>query len=51
MNVEIGAEAGQIPEKEYINGIACAVQYYSNSAKNACASSRKYTKSIPICTV
>ncbi len=26
MNVEIGAEAGQFPEKEDINGIAVAVQ-------------------------
>jgi hypothetical protein len=26
MNVEIGAEATQFPEKEYINGIAVAVQ-------------------------
>jgi hypothetical protein len=25
MNVEIGAEAAQFPEKEYINGIAVAV--------------------------
>ncbi len=25
MNVEIGAEATQFPEKEYINGIAVAV--------------------------
>jgi hypothetical protein len=25
MNVEIGAEATQFPEKEYINGIAFAV--------------------------
>jgi hypothetical protein len=25
MNVEIGAEAEQFPEKEYINGIAVAV--------------------------
>ncbi len=25
MNVEIGAEAGQFPEKEYISGIAVAV--------------------------
>jgi hypothetical protein len=25
MNVEIGAEAAQYPEKEYINGIAVAV--------------------------
>ncbi len=25
MNVEIGAEAAQFPEKEYINGIALAV--------------------------
>jgi hypothetical protein len=28
MNVEIGAEAAQFPEKEYINGIAVAVQSY-----------------------
>ena len=27
MNVEIGAEAAQFPEKEYINGIAVAVWY------------------------
>jgi hypothetical protein len=26
MHVEIGAEAAQFPEKEYINGIAVAVQ-------------------------
>jgi hypothetical protein len=26
MNVEIGAEAALFPEKEYINGIAIAVQ-------------------------
>jgi hypothetical protein len=25
MNVEIGAEAAQFPEKEYLNGIAVAV--------------------------
>jgi hypothetical protein len=25
MNVEIGADAGQFPEKEYINGISVAV--------------------------
>jgi hypothetical protein len=25
MNVEIGAEAAQFPEKEYVNGIAFAV--------------------------
>jgi hypothetical protein len=28
MNVEIGAEAAQFPEKEYINGIAVAVQWH-----------------------
>jgi hypothetical protein len=26
MNVEIGAEAAQFPEKEYINGITITVQ-------------------------
>jgi hypothetical protein len=26
MNVEIGAEAAQFPEKKYINGIAVAVR-------------------------
>jgi hypothetical protein len=26
MNVEIGAEAALFPEKEYVNGIAVAVQ-------------------------
>jgi hypothetical protein len=30
MNVEIGAEATQFPEKEYINGIAVAVCAYSS---------------------
>jgi hypothetical protein len=30
MNVEIGAEAPQFPEKEYINGIAVAVQAQSS---------------------
>ncbi len=29
MNVKIGAEAALFPEKEYINGIAVAVQYCS----------------------
>jgi hypothetical protein len=27
MNVEIGAEAAQFPEKEYVNGIAVAVYF------------------------
>jgi hypothetical protein len=27
MNVEIGIEAGQFPEKEYINGIFIAVPF------------------------
>ncbi len=30
MNVEIGTEAAQFPEKEYINGIAVAVWYMSD---------------------
>ncbi len=29
MNVEIGAEAALFPEKEYINGIAFAVQWFA----------------------
>ncbi len=29
MNVEIGTEAAQFPEKEYIIGIFLAVQYYT----------------------
>ncbi len=33
MNVEVGAEAAQFPEKEYINGIAVAVQI-SNYAEH-----------------
>jgi hypothetical protein len=32
MNVEIGAEAAQFPEKEYINGIAVAAK--NNSPEN-----------------
>jgi hypothetical protein len=32
MNVEIGAEAALFPEKEYINGIAVAVQGGLNKA-------------------
>jgi hypothetical protein len=31
MNVEIGAEATQFPEKEYINGIAVAVREETDS--------------------
>jgi hypothetical protein len=32
MNVGIGAEAAQFPEKEYINGIVFAVQYDDSTA-------------------
>jgi hypothetical protein len=28
MNVELGAEAAQFPDKEYTNGIAVAMYYY-----------------------
>jgi hypothetical protein len=31
MNVEIGAEAAQLPEKEYINGIFVAVKQFKSS--------------------
>jgi hypothetical protein len=34
MNVEIGAEAALFPEKEYINGIAVAVQSHISLYKN-----------------
>ena len=34
MNVEIGAEAAQFPEKEYINRIAVAVQCEVQSVRN-----------------
>ena len=33
MNVEIGAEAKQFPEKEYINGIAVAVYYVEKTVR------------------
>ncbi len=35
MNVEIGAEAAQFPEKEYINGIFVAVCATATKAKPA----------------
>jgi hypothetical protein len=34
MNVEIGAEAAQFPEKEYINGFSGAVQALQNNLEN-----------------
>jgi hypothetical protein len=34
MNVEIGAEAEQFPEKEYISGIAFAVYDTNGTNKN-----------------
>ncbi len=34
MNVEIGAEATQFPEKEYINGIAYAVHRHVGAPFN-----------------
>jgi hypothetical protein len=33
MHVEIGAEAAQFPEKEYINGIAIAVREEETSTE------------------
>jgi hypothetical protein len=35
MNVEIGAEASQFPEKEYINGIAVAVYMWWPGTEDA----------------
>jgi hypothetical protein len=34
MNVEIGAEAAQFPDKEFINGIAVAVQFKQASSQS-----------------
>jgi hypothetical protein len=36
MNVEIGAEPALFPEKEYINGIAVAVQFLQCAEKCKC---------------
>jgi len=39
MNVEIGAEAAQFPEKEYINGIAvavCAIEWTTHKNQHDC---------------
>jgi hypothetical protein len=36
MNVEIGAEAAQFPEKEYINGIAVTVFAHYNLLQTKC---------------
>jgi hypothetical protein len=35
MNVEIGTEAAQFPEKEYINGILVAVHSVSSELANS----------------
>jgi hypothetical protein len=37
-NVEIGAEAAQFLEKEYINGIAVAVLFYAKPVSKKCGS-------------
>jgi hypothetical protein len=34
MNVEIGTEPAQFPEKEYMNGIFVAVHWWKQSRKN-----------------
>ncbi len=48
MNVEIEAEAAQFPEKEYINGIAVAVQYLPGPSKPCLStSSAKSIKDFP----
>jgi hypothetical protein len=41
MNVDIGTEAAQFPEKEYINGILIPVQVVSGSIQT------KYLKDVP----
>jgi hypothetical protein len=50
MNVEIGAEAAQLPEKEYINGIAVAVQDDQHRMHLAQIDERKCTLNV-YCTV
>jgi hypothetical protein len=42
MNVEIGAEAEQFPEKEYINGIAFAMHPMVGSLKRQPNSSGEF---------
>jgi hypothetical protein len=42
MNVEIGAEAAQFPEKEYINGFSVAVRGTKTSASLLAFIIRKY---------
>jgi hypothetical protein len=47
MNVEIGAEAAQFPEKEYINGIAFAVLNAAAEHCPPCEGSRGYLSEPP----
>ncbi len=49
INVEIGAEAAQFPEKEYINRIALAVQY-KNTRKRTCCLASSHWSSEPVFT-
>jgi hypothetical protein len=48
MNVEIGAEAVQFPEKEYIKGIAVAVRYVAAPCKHSHEESIIQPSRIPI---
>ncbi len=48
MNVEIGAEAAQFPEKEYINGIAVAVWFPTPASLSAVNIGR--IRAPPYCT-
>jgi hypothetical protein len=53
MNVEIGAEAAQFPEKEYINGIAVAVlqSFFVGARSGPCLQNinPSNTEPIPLC--
>jgi hypothetical protein len=50
MNVEIGTEAAQFPEKEYINGVFFAVSVHGEVGIDKLDTSLKYEVKIQLCT-
>ncbi len=48
MNVEIGAEAAQFPEKEYISGIAVAVHYINLMSQSLTTFSLRLKKQVTL---